>query len=117
MRTVNKYAGGGSMRTQGRAYFQEWENYPSNPLLFPSDTTKLHPTQKPVALFEYLIRTYTNAGELVLDITAGSMTTAAAATRCGRRYICIEKDITYFMKGADRIRAIERERQVSGGAV
>jgi len=55
-----------------------------------------HPTQKPVALFEYMIRTYTRPGEVVLDNCAGSGTTAIAAARAGRRYICIERDEAYF---------------------
>lgn len=65
--------------------------------------TGLHPTQKPVALFEYLIRTYTNEGDTVLDNTAGSGTTAVAAERCGRRWVCIERDETYYAKAVDRV--------------
>ena len=60
-------------------------------------------TQKPVALFEYLIRTYTNPGELVLDNTAGSGTTAIAAIQSGRRWICIERDPGYFEKAIARV--------------
>lgn len=63
----------------------------------------LHPTQKPVALFEYLIKTYTNTGDLVLDNCAGSFTTAIACINTGRRYICIEKDENYYNLGVDRI--------------
>jgi len=63
----------------------------------------LHPTQKPVALFEYLIRTYTNEGDTVLDNTAGSGTTAVAAERCGRRWVCIERDETYYTKAVERV--------------
>lgn len=62
-----------------------------------------HPTQKPVALFEYLIRTYTNPGELVLDPTAGSGTTAVAAIQAGRRWICVERDPEYFFKACARV--------------
>lgn len=58
--------------------------------------TGLHPTQKPVALFEYLIKTYTNEGELVLDNCAGSGTTAIACMNTNRRYIVMEKDDKYF---------------------
>src|SRR5690606_260285 len=60
-------------------YIQEFTNYPSDVLDFDSVHDGFHPTQKPVALFEYLIKTYTNEGELVLDNTAGSGTTAIAA--------------------------------------
>jgi site-specific DNA-methyltransferase (adenine-specific) len=62
-----------------------------------------HPTQKPVALFEYLIKTYTNEGELVLDNTAGSMTTAIACINTNRDFIVMEKDPEYFTKGSERI--------------
>lgn len=55
----------------------------------------LHPTQKPVLLFRYLMETYTNAGDLVLDPCIGSGTTAVAAVRCGRNFIGIEKDAEY----------------------
>lgn len=79
--------------------------YPKNVLCFSgaSQNNKFHPTQKPIALFEYLIRTYTNEGDTVLDPTAGSMTTAIAALNTNRRYICIEKDPDYFRKGRERI--------------
>lgn len=63
----------------------------------------LHPTQKPVALFEYLIKTYTNEGELVLDNTAGSGTTAIAAINTNRKWVCIEKEKEYYDKAIDRI--------------
>lgn len=63
-----------------------------------------HPTQKPVALIEYLIKTYTNENELVLDNTAGSMTTAIAAINTNRRCICIEKDDKYFEIGSERVK-------------
>jgi len=62
-----------------------------------------HPTQKPVALFEYLIRTYTNEGDTVLDNCAGSFTTAIACLNTKRKYICSEKDETYFNVGQKRI--------------
>lgn len=55
-----------------------------------------HPTQKPVALFEWLIKTYTNEGELILDNCAGSGTTAEACFNTGRNYIQIEKEQKYF---------------------
>lgn len=57
---------------------------------------KLHPTQKPIALFEYLIKTYTNEGELVLDNTAGSGTTAIACLNTNRQFIVMEKEEQYF---------------------
>jgi site-specific DNA-methyltransferase (adenine-specific) len=57
---------------------------------------KLHPTQKPVALCEYLIRTYTNEGDMVLDNCMGSGTTGVACLNTGRNFIGIEKDLAYF---------------------
>ena len=70
--------------------------YPKSVLRFPHDKGGLHPTQKPVDLFAYLIRTYTNEGETVLDNCLGSGTTAVAAIRTGRKCIGIEKEREYF---------------------
>ena len=64
---------------------------------------KLHPTQKPVALFEYLIRTYTNEGETVLDNCMGSGTTGVACANTNRNFIGIELDEGYFKIAQDRI--------------
>jgi len=64
----------------------------------------LHPTQKPVALFEYLIKTYTNEGEIVLDNCIGSGTTAIAALNTGRHFIGIEKDPYYYKIATERVR-------------
>jgi len=61
-----------------------------------SSITSLHPTQKPVALFEYLIKTYTNEGDLVLDNCAGSGTTGVACRNLNRNYILIEKEPKYY---------------------
>ena len=74
-------------------------------LLFPSDKqkSKLHPTQKPVALMEYLIRTYTDKGELVLDNCIGSGTTGVACINTDRKFIGIELDETYFNIAKERI--------------
>ena len=63
----------------------------------------LHPTQKPVALMEYLIKTYTNEGELVLDFTMGSGSTGVACKNLGRKFIGIELDETYFNIAEERI--------------
>jgi site-specific DNA-methyltransferase (adenine-specific) len=64
---------------------------------------KVHPTQKPVALMEYLIKTYTNEGETVLDFTMGSGTTGVACKRTNRKFIGIEKDDKYFEIAKNRI--------------
>lgn len=89
----------------GLTTYDSTERYPRSVLTFSKDVQKsaLHPTQKPVALIEYLIRTYTNPGELVLDSCAGSMTLAVAAMNTGRNYICIEKDLEIFEIGKKRV--------------
>ena len=84
-------------------YVQSVENYPRSVLRFDSECNGLHPTQKPVPLFEYLIRTYTNSGDAVLDNCAGSMTTAIACINSDRHSICIERDDEYFAKGMARV--------------
>ena len=66
-------------------------------------TRNLHPTQKPVDLMEYLVKTYTNEGELVLDFTAGSFTTGVACMNTNRKFIGIELDENYFEIGKNRI--------------
>jgi site-specific DNA-methyltransferase (adenine-specific) len=87
--------------------------YPTNLLAIPSHNPNgsLHPTQKPVALMEYLIRTYTNPGETVMDNCFGSGTTGVAAVNTGRRFIGIEKDEGYFRAGEARIAAAQRARE------
>ena len=77
--------------------------FPKSIIKFNKDTG-LHPTQKPVALFEYLIKTYTNEGDLVLDNCAGSGTTAIACLNLNRNFICIEKDDKYFEVMKNRIK-------------
>ena len=77
-------------------YTSKGENFPISILRFGIDNDVEHPTQKPVALYEYLILTYTNPGDTVLDISAGSGTTGVAAILTGRNAILIEKDAGYF---------------------
>jgi site-specific DNA-methyltransferase (adenine-specific) len=77
--------------------------YPMQDLRFGADKNKVHPTQKPVALFEYLIRTYTDEGETVLDVTAGSGTTGIAARNTGRNAILIERDPAYYAIAEQRL--------------
>lgn len=66
-------------------------------------SNKLHHTQKPVALFEYLIKTYTNQGDIILDPFTGSGTTAVAAVNTGRKYIGFEQDDKYFDTAQNRL--------------
>jgi len=76
--------------------------YPSSVKYF-NTQVGLHPTQKPTDLFEYLIKTYTNEGELVLDNTAGSCTTAIACLNTKRNYICMEMEQKYYEIGLKRV--------------
>lgn len=89
--------------------YDSTDRYPRSVVTFAGDKQReaLHPTQKPVELCEYLIRTYTNEGETVLDNCMGSGTTGVAAARSGRQFIGIEKDPHYFGVAAGRIARAE----------
>jgi len=84
-------------------YKQTQTGYPKQVIKFGSVGKTQHPTQKPVALMEYLIKTYTNEDETVLDFTMGSFTTAIACLNTKRSFIGIEKDEHYFQVGKDRL--------------
>lgn len=86
-------------------YIQEFTNWPRDVIEIPSEGKTVHPTQKPVALMEYLIKTYTNEGETVLDFTMGSGTTGVACVNTNRNFIGIELDPKYFQIAKDRIDA------------
>lgn len=88
-------------------YTQKYTNYPDSVLRFASQVG-LHPTQKPVALMEYLIKTYTNEGEKVLDFTMGSGTTGVACVNTNRSFIGIELDKNYFDIASARIAETEK---------
>lgn len=81
------------------------ERYPKTVLRFSRDKNKVHPTQKPVALFEYLIRTYTNEGATVLDNCCGSGTTGVACRNTGRNFIQMELDPKYCEIARGRVAA------------
>lgn len=85
--------------------YESTERYPRSIQVFSTDTqnSSLHPTQKPVALCEYMIKTYTNPGDIVLDSCAGSGTTGVAAKNLGRKFIGIELDEKYFEIAKNRI--------------
>lgn len=90
--------------TLQNAYTREYTNYPSSILPFANGNNhNVHPTQKPVELFEYLIKTYTNQGDTVLDNCIGSGTTAIACINTGRNYIGIEADKGYFDVACARV--------------
>lgn len=90
----------------GRTYKQTTTGYPFKILKFKRDKGSLHPTQKPVELLEYLIKTYTNEGELVLDNTMGSGSTGVACLNTNRNFIGIELDENYFNIAKERIENI-----------
>jgi len=85
-----------------KEYYQEFSNYPNTILNYKRDK-QLHPTQKPVALIEYLIKTYTNENETVLDFTMGSGSTGVACKNTNRDFIGIEMDDNYFNIAKARI--------------
>lgn len=87
------------------------KKYPINLITFSKSAQKdmiLHPTQKPVALLEYLIKTYTNEGDLILDFTMGSGSTGVACLNTNRRFIGIELDEKYFNIAKDRIEELDK---------
>ena len=92
-----------SRRFSRRFNLPDGQKYKSNVLQYKKDYDGYHPTQKPVALMEDLIRTYTNEGETVLDFTMGSGTTGVACKNLNRKFIGIEKDDKYFHLARERI--------------
>ena len=92
---------------KGHEYIQQWTNYPSTLVnINGSQSHTKHSTEKPVELFEYLIRTYSNEGDRILDCFAGSGTTGIAALNCNRYPILIEQDEHWFNVAKNRIESI-----------
>lgn len=87
---------GTNYNTANPRYTQTQKGYPRSVLKVASEGKTVHPTQKPLGLMDYLIRTYTNEGEVVPDNCAGSGTTLLAARNTGRKYIGIEKEPEYY---------------------
>lgn len=95
----------------GDSAITEWggstDRYPTSvldiPIINNDDPDKAHPTQKPVELMAWMIRSYSKPGETVLDFCSGSGTTAISAIREGRKYVCIEKELNYFNISKNRI--------------
>lgn len=83
------------------------DRFPTDVLYFQRDQKRFHPTQKPVALFEYLIKTYTNEGALVVDNCAGVATTAVAAIKNKRNFIAIEKEEKWVKIGKQRLQNVQ----------
>lgn len=100
-------------------FYDSEERYPQSILTFSTadQRDKLHPTQKPVPLFEYLVRTYTNVGATVLDNCMGSGTTGVACANSGRRFVGIERDEGYFAVAERRIREAEGTARERGGVL
>ena len=98
---------GGTPKREGST-----DRFPISILKFDRDRDGLHPTQKPVALFEYLIRTYTKEGDTVLDNCAGSGTTAVACERTNIKWACIEKEERYCEIAAKRIERETSQRKL-----
>ena len=86
-----------------KEYSQKFTNYPKEIIEFGMDTDTIHPTQKPVALMEYLIKTYSNEGEVVLDNAMGSGSTGVACIKTNRKFIGIELNEEYFNLAKERI--------------
>ena len=100
----------GKRKSHKSEVVHEFTNYPRMVLSFGKDTCKnnLHPTQKPVSLCEYLIKTYTDEGMTVLDNCMGSGSTGVACLTTGRKFIGIEKDEQYFEVAKERIESIHK---------
>lgn len=90
-------------RPSHHAYTQKFTNYPTDVLHYSKDRNRLHPTQKPVALLEFLIKSYTEIGSTVLDSCMGSASTGVACFNSQRKFIGIEDNVNYFKVSGDRL--------------
>ena len=84
-------------------YVQTVTNYPRSILEFKNEGKCIHPTQKPIQLIEYLIKTFSNEGDVIMDSCMGSATTAIACKNIGRVYVGFEKDTNIFEKSNERL--------------
>ena len=105
-RASQGYSVGGNKLNSDAEYVQRYEGYPNNILRFPRDKGAIHPTQKPVDLIRYLIRTYSETGGVILDSCMGSGTTAVAARMEDRHYIGFELSEEYYNKAIQRIKSV-----------
>ena len=103
----------GSRPSRQKEYVSKFKGYPSNILSYGNEIVQIHPTQKPVPLMEYLIKTYSNEGETVLDFAAGSFTTAIACINTNRKGVMIEKDPHYFKIGSERVERALSEKAIN----
>ena len=117
MKIGAKHKRGANKRAKGVAVYSNFvdsqtesgEYFPNRIVKIGSEPSRLHPTQKPVALMAYLIKTYTKVGETVLDFTMGSGTTGVAAMNLDRNFIGIELDPSYFKIAENRIKQAARK--------
>lgn len=108
------YSVGGNALNSDKPYTQRKTNLPNNLLFFARDRQTVHPTQKPVALLAYLIKTYTNGGAVVLDNCMGSGSTGVACLETGRSFIGIEKDFRFFEIAKKRIEESKGKSGLNG---
>ena len=100
---TNNLGSKNSLLQDGTEYTQKYTNYPCNVVFFDSPKKYYHPTQKPVELLEYLIKTYSNESGVVLDSCMGSGSTGVACINTGRGFIGIELEEKYFNTAKERI--------------
>lgn len=100
---IKRGSNGDNYGNSGKVNFQKFTNYPTQYLNFKCQTKTVHPTQKPIPLLEYLIKTYTLENETVLDFTMGSGSTGVACKNLNRKFIGIELDDKYFEIAKERI--------------
>lgn len=106
---IQGLSGGSASRVCTATISKDGRRYPLSILEFKRDNKRIHPTQKPVALLEYLIKTYTNENETVLDNCMGSGSTGVACINTDRNFIGFELDENYFNIAQDRLRKAEDE--------
>ncbi len=101
-------------KSHKNVHLQECTNYPRQVIAIASESKTVHPTQKPVALCEYLVKTYTNLGDTILDNCMGSGTTGVACKNLGRDFIGIELDKNYFDIAQQRIESQVQQLEFVG---
>lgn len=111
MQDTNNTGMNNTLLQEGTQYIQKYTNYPNNVIYFNNPTKYLHPTQKPVTLLEYLIKTYSNEGDTILDNCMGSGSTGVACVNTNRNFIGFELDEKYFNIAKERINNAQTEKR------
>ena len=93
----------GERKSQSNQYVAKYTNYPNSVIEFKSEMKPVHPTQKPIELLEYLIKTYSNENDIILDNCMGSGSTGVACLNTNRKFIGIELEEKYFNIAKERI--------------